>query len=51
MRLFFKFQIQYRISRVLIYVGLFIMPTSAYKTELLKVLYDLKCKVERKVHG
>jgi len=39
------FYIRYQIARVLIHVGLFVLPDCAYKTELLSLIYELKDKV------
>jgi hypothetical protein len=47
---FFRFHIQYRTARVIMYFGLFIMPSGRYKTELLKVLYELKQRVTDEVN-
>lgn len=42
---FYKYQVRYRISRRLMVTALKIMPECHYKTELTRVLYDLKLRL------
>ena len=42
----FAFVMRYKISALLIHVGLNIMPDSAYKRELLRRMWELRWEVE-----
>lgn len=42
----FLFILRYRISSILIHIGLNVMPDSAYKRELLRRLWELRYDVE-----